>query len=214
MAGNNEEEKRNTRGKQWRWALQQSWELQGEEMQWMTLHGPLIFAVLFFSSHSIQTQAVLSRTLSAFFQNTAVFWPLDPAGMWIPEMLSHITHLWASFSSLLAQTFACFIGISKYLHEAAVILAMANTVTRICSICWGVCFRSCAAVVEWDRAGEERAASSWPSQTAFIAPQKIRVLGLSSMGKWNELSAFMPPLQQCVTPLANSSGGLAGGWKL
>lgn len=56
-----------------------------------------------------------------------------------------VLHLWAHFYSLLVQTFSHFIGIAKYLHKAAVILAAVNRELRICSICQGVCFCSCTA---------------------------------------------------------------------
>lgn len=151
-----------------------SQELKGEETWWTTLCGSLCSfnGVLQFF---IQTRVMLLRTSGVFFQSTDVYFHLRfqqaDGCKHAPKTPSHSTAPLGLFP-LSFQTFSCFIGVTKYLHKAEVILAAVNKELCICSICQAVCFCSCAAgrvcTHIASRIGGEQAISSQPSQTVFL----------------------------------------------
>lgn len=100
---------------------------------------PSVVSMAFISCF-ILPRAMILRTLGVFFWSTDCFdlWLQRADGcVHILETLSHGAPPLGSFP-LSVQTFSCFIGVTKYLHEAAVILAAVNRELHICSICQGV----------------------------------------------------------------------------
>lgn len=151
--------------------------------------------------------------------------------MHILETLSHGAPPLGSFP-LSVQTFSCFISVTKYLHEAAVILAAVNRELHICSICQGVWFLSLECWLSehphcllcWWRTNPFLTAIANSFYNKVCLSKGVEsLLGFHLVGKQNRLLAFMSPLQHCVTLLpvqtflarvAVMERGLAGAQKL